>query len=172
MHKKISPLSLRGLMTGLCNVSFCIGPFIGVLIANTLAPQATKWSYRGLFVAQWGFGITSVLVAPFMPESVPLISHPTFLTFEQVSMVACQQRKRRGRGQSIVSFRAFGAFHRKALGYNEGHRSSCTRRDGGLLIRGMFPRHKPEADYNYDHAFDDPGHVRCCIHLIIRHILL
>lgn len=56
-------------MTGLCNVSFCIGPFVGVLIANTLAPQQTKWSYRGLFVAQWGFGITSVLIAPFMPES-------------------------------------------------------------------------------------------------------
>lgn len=71
-------------MTGLCNVSFCIGPFVGVLIANKLAPQATKWSYRGLFVAQWGFGITSVLVSPFMPESVYLptgISTHKFLTF-------------------------------------------------------------------------------------------
>lgn len=68
-------------MTGLCNVSFCIGPFVGVLIANTLAPQATKWSYRGLFVAQWGFGITSVLIAPFMPESVPLTYHPYLSNF-------------------------------------------------------------------------------------------
>jgi hypothetical protein len=120
----------------------------------------------------WGFGITSVLIAPFMPESVPSISHPTSLTFEQVSMVACQQGKRRGRRQSIVSLRPFGAFHRKALGYNKGHRCSCSRRDGGLLILGVFPRHKPKADHNYDHAFDDSGHVRCRLHLIIRHVLL
>jgi SP family general alpha glucoside:H+ symporter-like MFS transporter len=59
-------------MTGLCNVSFCIGPFVAVLIENSVATKTNKWAYRALFVSQWGFGITSVLIAPFMPESVYL----------------------------------------------------------------------------------------------------
>jgi hypothetical protein len=54
-------------------------------------------------------------------------------------MVACQQGKRRGRRQGIVSLRAFRAFHRKAPGYNEGHRRGRTRRDRGFLILGVFP---------------------------------
>jgi SP family general alpha glucoside:H+ symporter-like MFS transporter len=57
-------------MTGLCNVSFCIGPFVAVLIENSVATKTDKWAYRALFISQWGFGITSVLIAPFMPESV------------------------------------------------------------------------------------------------------
>lgn len=57
-------------MTGMCNVSFCIGPFVAVLIENSVATKTDKWAYRALFVSQWGFGITSVLIAPIMPESV------------------------------------------------------------------------------------------------------
>ncbi|KAN0089452.1 MFS general substrate transporter [Hyaloscypha variabilis] len=68
---EVSPLVLRGLMTGLCNISFCIGPFVAVLIENSVATKTNKWAYRALFVSQWGFGITSVLIAPFMPESSP-----------------------------------------------------------------------------------------------------
>lgn len=66
---EIAPLSMRGLMTGLCNVSFCIGPFVCVLIANTTANYTNHWAYRALFAAQWGFGATSLIIAPFMPES-------------------------------------------------------------------------------------------------------
>lgn len=66
---EIAPLPMRGLMTGLCNVAFCIGPFVCTLIANTTANWTNPWSYRALFAAQWGFGATSILLAPFMPES-------------------------------------------------------------------------------------------------------
>jgi hypothetical protein len=69
-------------MTGLCNVSFCIGPFVAVLIENSVATKTNKWAYRALFISQWGFGITSVFVAPFMPESVYPDPFPTSLTFK------------------------------------------------------------------------------------------
>ncbi len=51
-------------------MSFCIGPFVAVLIQNSISTEMNKWAYRSLFVAQWGFGVSSIIIAPFMPESV------------------------------------------------------------------------------------------------------
>jgi hypothetical protein len=110
-------------MTGLCNVSFCIGPFVGVLIANSLAPQPTVWSYRGLFVAQWGFGITSILIAPFMPELVVSFFYPALLTFVQIPVVSSDQGKRRGGQQSTASLRSFDGLIGEAYGNHEGYPS-------------------------------------------------
>jgi MFS family permease len=78
---QISPLALHGLVTGLCNVSFCIGPFVCGLIENSIATRTDWWAYRGIFVAQWGFGVSFILIAPFAPEQVwsrlyyPVLTH-------------------------------------------------------------------------------------------------
>jgi len=81
-------------MTGLCNVSFCVGPFVAVLIQNSISTEMNKWAYRSLFVAQWGFGFTSIIVAPFMPESVfrRVSVYPDYhhANSSKVSMVADQ----------------------------------------------------------------------------------
>ncbi|EFX04971.1 maltose permease [Grosmannia clavigera kw1407] len=66
---EISPLPIRGLFTGLSNVSLCIGPFICTGLGERYGNLSTRWAYRGIFVAQWGFGFLGLIFCPFMPES-------------------------------------------------------------------------------------------------------
>jgi hypothetical protein len=103
-----------------------------------------------------------------------LIQPPTssFLTFTQISMVAHQQGKRRRRGQIIASPRPLGALSRKARSHHESYRRGCPRRDSEYNLPRMLSRHQPATDHHHDHASDDPSHVRCRIHLLIRHLLL
>ncbi|ANB12066.1 Mal11p [Sugiyamaella lignohabitans] len=66
---EISPLSIRGIATGCCNLSQTIGPFIGSILGNYVGTKNNDWSYKSLFVAQWLFGGIAILVQPWMPES-------------------------------------------------------------------------------------------------------
>lgn len=56
-------------MTGLANFSFGLGSLVCYLVASSTATRTDRWAYRGVFVAQWGFGAISLLIAPLMPES-------------------------------------------------------------------------------------------------------
>ncbi|CDK24448.1 unnamed protein product [Kuraishia capsulata CBS 1993] len=66
---EVSPLALRGLSAALCSLSLCIGPFICFLINNTTATYTSRMAYRGVFIPQWIFSISCLVVAPFLPES-------------------------------------------------------------------------------------------------------
>ncbi|KAK4936419.1 hypothetical protein LTR10_022693 [Elasticomyces elasticus] len=73
---EISPLAIRAVMTGLCNLAFCLGPFVCTCIENSLSSRTDRWAYRGIFLAQLGFGFTAFIVAPFMPESPWWLAQP------------------------------------------------------------------------------------------------
>jgi MFS transporter, SP family, general alpha glucoside:H+ symporter len=66
---EVSPLSIRAVATGCCNLAQTIGPFIGSIMGNFVGTWTTEWSYKSLFVAQWGFAIFALVAQPFMPES-------------------------------------------------------------------------------------------------------
>uniref|UniRef100_A0A060TJ03 ARAD1D51040p n=1 Tax=Blastobotrys adeninivorans TaxID=409370 RepID=A0A060TJ03_BLAAD len=66
---EIAPLALRGLATSVCNISYCIGPYICFFINYGISSGTTAWAYRALFCAQWGFAAVALLFLPFMPES-------------------------------------------------------------------------------------------------------
>lgn len=68
----ITPLALRGASTSLCNISFSIGPMVCFIINYSLSDNTTRWAYRSIFAAQWGFAIVSMLILLVIPES------PTF----------------------------------------------------------------------------------------------
>ncbi|KAL4750670.1 hypothetical protein BDW72DRAFT_175359 [Aspergillus terricola var. indicus] len=66
---EISPLALRGTLTCLTALAYCIGPFTVALITNTTGTYTTRWAYRSVFAAQWGFAAIALALILFMPES-------------------------------------------------------------------------------------------------------
>ncbi|KAK9311248.1 general substrate transporter [Lipomyces starkeyi] len=66
---EISPLALRGLLTCLSALSYTLGPFTVSLIVNSTGTFTTRWAYRAVFCAQYGFAVVASLFVFFMPES-------------------------------------------------------------------------------------------------------
>lgn len=65
----ITPLPMRGFSTNLCNVAFSIGPLVCFIINYSQSNNLTRWGYRSIFAAQWGFAAVSMIVLLFVPES-------------------------------------------------------------------------------------------------------
>jgi sugar porter (SP) family MFS transporter len=66
---EMSPLALRGTFSAALALALCIGPFICVLINNTTSTWTNRMAYRAIFIPQWVFAGTSVLMQCFIPES-------------------------------------------------------------------------------------------------------
>ncbi|OGE50703.1 hypothetical protein PENARI_c016G11810 [Penicillium arizonense] len=66
---EISPLALRGTLTCLTALAYCIGPFVVALITNTTGTYTNRWAYRAVFVAQYGYAALALAFIAFMPES-------------------------------------------------------------------------------------------------------
>ncbi|KAL3468062.1 major facilitator superfamily domain-containing protein [Aspergillus heterothallicus] len=66
---EISPLALRGTLTCLTAMAYCVGPFIVALITNTTGNYTTRWAYRAVSVAQYGYAGVALAFIFFMPES-------------------------------------------------------------------------------------------------------
>ncbi|KAL4952460.1 general substrate transporter [Aspergillus filifer] len=66
---EIAPLALRGTLTCLTAMAYCVGPFVVALIANTTGTYTTRWAYRAIFAAQWGYAAIALTFILFMPES-------------------------------------------------------------------------------------------------------
>ncbi|PVH69734.1 general substrate transporter [Cadophora sp. DSE1049] len=66
---EISPLAIRGLLTCLIALAYTIGPLTASLILNSTGTMETRWAYRAVFCAQYGFAGIAALFVVFMPES-------------------------------------------------------------------------------------------------------
>ncbi|KAL3493465.1 general substrate transporter [Aspergillus germanicus] len=66
---EIAPLALRGTLTCLTAMAYCIGPFIVALITNTTGNFTNRWAYRAVFAAQYGYAGVALAFIFFMPES-------------------------------------------------------------------------------------------------------
>ncbi|KAK9427992.1 general substrate transporter [Lipomyces doorenjongii] len=66
---EITPLVLRGVLTCLTALSYTLGPFTVALIVNSTGTAKTRWAYRAVFCAQYGFAAVSSIFVFFMPES-------------------------------------------------------------------------------------------------------
>lgn len=65
----IAPLAIRSTVIGFCNLSQCIGPFVGAIMANSTASWTGDWAWKSLICAQWGFAAVGLVGQVFMPES-------------------------------------------------------------------------------------------------------
>lgn len=66
---EISPLALRGMLTCLTALAYCVGPLVVALITNTTGTYDNRWAYRAIFVAQYGYVAVAFAGIFFMPES-------------------------------------------------------------------------------------------------------
>jgi SP family general alpha glucoside:H+ symporter-like MFS transporter len=66
---EICPLAIRGLLTCLIALAYTVGPFTAALILNSTGTVETRWAYRAVFCAQYGFSGIAALFILFMPES-------------------------------------------------------------------------------------------------------
>ncbi|KAG7710813.1 hypothetical protein KL950_000779 [Ogataea haglerorum] len=64
-----APLALRGFFAATIALALCIGPFICVLINNTTSTYTTRMAYRGIFIPQWIFSVTAMVMITTIPES-------------------------------------------------------------------------------------------------------
>ncbi|KAI6379171.1 hypothetical protein MCOR25_002047 [Pyricularia grisea] len=66
---EVTPLALRGFFTCLSAASYTLGPLVCALIVNDTGTLPTRWAYRAIFVAQYGFAAFATVGVFFMPES-------------------------------------------------------------------------------------------------------
>ncbi|EON95830.1 putative mfs hexose transporter protein [Phaeoacremonium minimum UCRPA7] len=66
---EVTPLALRGIFTCLTALMMTIGPLTSAIIVNYTGNSPTRWAYRAVFCAQFGFAGVSAIFAPFVPES-------------------------------------------------------------------------------------------------------
>ncbi|KAJ4321899.1 hypothetical protein N0V84_005065 [Fusarium piperis] len=66
---EITPLALRGMLTCLSALAYTLGPFAVSLIVNETGTYESRWAYRAVFCAQYGFAVVSTIFVFFMPES-------------------------------------------------------------------------------------------------------
>ncbi|RDW73244.1 hypothetical protein BP6252_07151 [Coleophoma cylindrospora] len=66
---EVAPTALRGLLTCMIALAYTVGPLTSALILNSTGTAETRWAYRAVFCAQYGFCVISTIVWPFMPES-------------------------------------------------------------------------------------------------------
>ncbi|KAE8415273.1 MFS general substrate transporter [Aspergillus pseudocaelatus] len=61
--------SVRGLATCLVGLVYTLGPIVCALIVNDTGTATSRWAYRAVFCAQYGFAAVSAAFVFFMPES-------------------------------------------------------------------------------------------------------
>ncbi|KAH8884155.1 MFS hexose transporter [Thozetella sp. PMI_491] len=66
---EVAPLAFRGIFTCLVGFSYTLGPLTSALIVNYTGTSTTRWAYRSVFCAQYGFAFIATLFIFFMPES-------------------------------------------------------------------------------------------------------
>ncbi|KAH7123948.1 general substrate transporter [Dendryphion nanum] len=66
---EIAPLKLRGIFGCCIGVSYGVGPLVAFIIVKYSGGVDTRWAYRTIFCAQWGFAAVALLLWPWMPES-------------------------------------------------------------------------------------------------------
>ncbi|CAI6087915.1 unnamed protein product [Clonostachys chloroleuca] len=66
---EVAPLALRGFLTCLSALAYTLGPFVVALIVNWTGTYESRWAYRAVFCAQYGFAFIATVFVPFMPES-------------------------------------------------------------------------------------------------------
>ncbi|KAF4982704.1 hypothetical protein FZEAL_1731 [Fusarium zealandicum] len=66
---EVTPMALRGMMTCLSALAYTLGPFAVALIINETGTYESRWAYRAVFCAQYGFAFVSTVFVFFMPES-------------------------------------------------------------------------------------------------------
>lgn len=66
---EVAPLALRGMLTCLTALAYTLGPLTVALIVNSTGVYTTRWAYRAVFCAQYGFAVIASLFVWFMPES-------------------------------------------------------------------------------------------------------
>jgi MFS family permease len=65
---EMSPLAVRGAITGGMNLAIVLGNTIGYGVIRESTKYSGKASYRILFAVQWGFVGLCLTILPFMPE--------------------------------------------------------------------------------------------------------
>lgn len=65
---QVTPVTLRGLFTCLSALSYTLGPLVCALIVNYTGNVNTRWAYRAVFCAQYGFAAVATAGVFFMPE--------------------------------------------------------------------------------------------------------
>ncbi|PKS11134.1 hypothetical protein jhhlp_002895 [Lomentospora prolificans] len=66
---EIAPMALRGMLTCLTGLAYTLGPLIVAVIVNETGTYDSRWAYRAVFCAQYGFAVVATILVPFMPES-------------------------------------------------------------------------------------------------------
>ncbi|OAL45946.1 general substrate transporter [Pyrenochaeta sp. DS3sAY3a] len=66
---EVAPLKLRGMLTCLTALAYTLGPLTVALIVNSTGVYTTRWAYRAVFCAQYGFAAIATAFVWFMPES-------------------------------------------------------------------------------------------------------
>lgn len=65
---EVAPLALRGMLTCLSALAYTLGPLTVALIINETGTLDSRWAYRAVFCAQYGFAAIATAFVPFMPE--------------------------------------------------------------------------------------------------------
>lgn len=66
---EITPLALRALGTVAISLSMCIGPLVVSIITYGVSDRPDRWAYRSILCSQWFFGVVSLILIFFLPES-------------------------------------------------------------------------------------------------------
>lgn len=66
---EVTPMAIRGYLTGYINLCWVIGQFLSALILNALVDNPTAWGYKIPFALQWIWPVPLGLAAYFAPES-------------------------------------------------------------------------------------------------------
>ncbi|KAJ0424435.1 general substrate transporter [Aspergillus carlsbadensis] len=65
----ISPLALLGIFTCCIGVAYGLGPLVAFIVIRYTGQLDSRWAYRAVFCAQFGFAGIATIFVPFMPES-------------------------------------------------------------------------------------------------------
>ncbi|KAL3457585.1 major facilitator superfamily domain-containing protein [Aspergillus heterothallicus] len=66
---EIAPLALRGIFTCCIGVAYGLGPLVAFIVIRYTGHLESRWAYRAVFCAQFGFAGIATVFVPFMPES-------------------------------------------------------------------------------------------------------
>ncbi|KAI1632237.1 general substrate transporter [Biscogniauxia mediterranea] len=66
---EVTPHALRGLFTCLSALSYTLGPLVVAIIIDATGTLESRWAYRAVFCAQYGFAAIAAAGLWFMPES-------------------------------------------------------------------------------------------------------
>ncbi|KAJ3523270.1 hypothetical protein NM208_g12517 [Fusarium decemcellulare] len=66
---EVTPMAIRGFFTCLTALMMTLGPLTAAIIVDKTGATESRWAYRAIFCAQFGFAGICIIFAPFMPES-------------------------------------------------------------------------------------------------------